>query len=127
MSSEVKRMDDLIKSLTSDIKRIKHVVDSKSLRMTSIASVTSVSDNISECSVSIVDSTQTIDNVPIILSTNEINKIGYIKIDDIVLVSHNYNYTNPLIIKKIKSEEEQYQADKNMKVTNRVQLSVMSA
>lgn len=124
MASEIKKINDQIKEINSAVNETTKAMSDDSNLYFSLATVDSVSKDRTHCDILILDKNKHKQNVHSLISSQQLNTIGHLKPGDTVLVAYNYNGFNTVIISKMNNQTA-YIANKNFKLTNRINLGTL--
>jgi hypothetical protein len=124
MSSEIQKLSEELNRVSLSLSDIRHKVNDPSNMYLSIASVSSVSADRTICNLLILDKNIQLPNVESRILCTQLNTVGHLKSEDIVLVMYNYpSLENASIIAKLNQIGKKYATDEAFKVTNRLDIS----
>ena len=123
--SFIKDIEDKVKLLTNSVTQINYQINDISMLYFSQGKVTSVNEDLTHCDVLILDKSNVIlKNVISTIPVYELNLVGHLSTDDVVLVGYNYNFQGPFILKKISTSSIDKEYAINL--TNRIDLSTLT-
>lgn len=123
--SFIKDIEDKVKLLTNSVTQINYQINDISMLYFSQGKITSVAEDLTHCDVLILDKSNVIlKNVISTIPVYELNLVGHLSTDDVVLVGYNYNFQSPFILKKISTSSIDQEYAINL--TNRIDLSTLT-
>lgn len=124
MPSEIQKQAIDIKYISASLNDLVHRANDSTNMYISIASISSVDDDRTTCDLLLLDKNIVMLNVESIIPCSQLNTIGHLKQEDIVLVMYNYpSFSNANIIAKLNPTNKKYAEDEMFKVTNRLDFS----